>query len=74
MIYRLNIYLYLLAVALETDSRVLRYSPGKSPNDSTLPSKSSSISDSGVTLKFIYVIQIIKHDIIHGRVKLLAND
>ena len=30
-----------------------KYSPGNSPKLKTLPSKSSSMSDSGVTLKFI---------------------
>ena len=42
---------YLRAVAFDTDSLVLRYSPGNSPNERTLPSRSSSMSDSGVTLK-----------------------
>ena len=50
------LYLCLLAVALEAESLVLRYSPGNSPNERTLPSKSSSISDSGVTLKIIYTL------------------
>ena len=50
-IHHFNGNFYLLAVAFDTDSLVLRYSPGNSPNERTLPSRSSSMSDSGVTLK-----------------------
>ena len=53
MVYRITVTKksnLLAAEAFAPDSFVLRYSPGKSPNDSTLPSKSSSMSDSGVTL------------------------